>query len=80
MLNIPAETIFEVADVVEIAEKIGIKLNSIDKIYGENERKKKAPRGAPSLMLSLCVTSYKPSHNIQVYVRAKTSLHSCKRT
>lgn len=41
MLNIPAKTVSEVADAIEITEKPGVRVDWIDKVFGEIEKKKK---------------------------------------
>lgn len=39
VLNIPAKTISEVVDRIEITEKLGIKVDSIDRILGKIDKK-----------------------------------------
>lgn len=41
MLSVPAEVIFEIANTVDAEERIGIRVDWIDRAIGERKKKKK---------------------------------------
>lgn len=42
MLSVPAEVIFEIANTVDAEERIGIRVDWIDRAIGERKKKKKS--------------------------------------